>query len=49
MLWLKLICKAKDMLLYWVTQENLIEFLSTGHLPYIQTTDGPCYTPLALS
>jgi len=38
-------CKAKDILLYWVIQEN---FLSTGHLPYIQTTDGPCYTPLAL-
>ena len=30
-------------------QENSIEFLSTRHLPYIQTTDGLCYTPLVLS
>jgi len=47
-LWFRLIYKVKDTLLYWVTQEYLIEFISTRHLFYIQTTDGSCYIPLAL-
>ena len=30
---LRLLCEAKDILLYWVTQENSIEFLSIRCLP----------------
>ena len=32
---------VKDILLYWVTQENLIEFLLQSSLPYISFGDGP--------
>ena len=35
LLWLKILCKDKRWLLYWVTQKNLMEFQVQNSLPYI--------------
>jgi len=41
LLWLRLYVWVKDTFLYWVTQENSIEFLLQSSLPYIPFGDGP--------